>query len=382
MRFVCAAATVVAVLAAVAVGCGKKAPLFPDCGDNVVNGEETDVDCGGPASARRATPASAAPSTRTAASIVCSGGRVRRGQLQRRHPQRQRERRRLRRPQLPGLRDRPARAPATTTAARACATARAVWRRAAATASATATSWPSTAAARARRATAADRCRADRRRRPTDAPAASLLVGRRARGASPSPPTADRAACSSRAPCGPTRTAARRRAIDSRIMLPPARALAVVASARSRPRAARTAPPRRRRRRRLVVEQLLADGPAVDAVLARLGPPAVEDRAVEHAVHRRLHARRAARLERPPRRVEPDVDAAGEQRARAPDRSWARTRRAPGYFFVSAHHLGAPAPARRSRADAPCRRRPAAAVPTSSSGAMRASSRKSSVARL
>src|SRR6266576_6671903 len=44
----------------------------------------------------------------------------------------------------------------------------------------------------------------------------------------------------------------------------------------------------------------------------RLGPPAVEDRAIDHAVERRLHPRRARRLERPPRRVEPDVDALHE----------------------------------------------------------------------
>ena len=50
--------------------------------------------------------------------------------------------------------------------------------------------------------------------------------------------------------------------------------------------------------------------PAVRRV--RLGPPAVEDRAVEHAVQRRLHPRGARRLERPPRRVEPDVDALHE----------------------------------------------------------------------
>ena len=47
MRILCAAALVVAALAAVAVGCNKKAPVFPTCGDNVTNGEETDVDCGG-----------------------------------------------------------------------------------------------------------------------------------------------------------------------------------------------------------------------------------------------------------------------------------------------------------------------------------------------
>ena len=59
----------------------------------------------------------------------------------------------------------------------------------------------------------------------------------------------------------------------------------------------------------------VADLPAGDAVLAALGPPAVEDRDVGHAVHRRLHARRARRLERPARVVEPDVGAARQQRA-------------------------------------------------------------------
>jgi hypothetical protein len=35
------------VAAALAGGCSKKAPVFPTCGDNVVNEDETDVDCGG-----------------------------------------------------------------------------------------------------------------------------------------------------------------------------------------------------------------------------------------------------------------------------------------------------------------------------------------------
>ena len=56
------------------------------------------------------------------------------------------------------------------------------------------------------------------------------------------------------------------------------------------------------------------DRPAVGRVVA-LVPPAVEDREVEHAVQRRLHAARAAGLERAQRRVEPDVDA-GHEHAR------------------------------------------------------------------
>jgi hypothetical protein len=51
-----------------------------------------------------------------------------------------------------------------------------------------------------------------------------------------------------------------------------------------------------------------ADGPAVLAV-EHLVPPAVEDRAVEGAVERRLLAARAARLLRSARVVEPDVGA-------------------------------------------------------------------------
>ena len=35
-----------ALLLAVA-GCAKKSPVFPNCGDDMVNGDETDVDCGG-----------------------------------------------------------------------------------------------------------------------------------------------------------------------------------------------------------------------------------------------------------------------------------------------------------------------------------------------
>src|SRR2546423_13049350 len=42
---------VAAVALALALGggaCGKKAPIFPNCGDNSINGDETDLDCGGP----------------------------------------------------------------------------------------------------------------------------------------------------------------------------------------------------------------------------------------------------------------------------------------------------------------------------------------------
>ena len=49
---------------------------------------------------------------------------------------------------------------------------------------------------------------------------------------------------------------------------------------------------------------------------------------VEHAVHRRLHARGAARLERADRVVEPDVAAARQRARRAPCRSSRGTRRA------------------------------------------------------
>ncbi len=59
------------------------------------------------------------------------------------------------------------------------------------------------------------------------------------------------------------------------------------------------------------------DRPAVVAVVP-LVPPAVEDREVEPAVERRLHARRAARLVGPQRVVQPDV-AAGVERLRHRD---------------------------------------------------------------
>ncbi|MCU1277022.1 MAG: hypothetical protein JWM53_568 [bacterium] len=36
-----------AVLVLSAGGCGSKTTVYPTCGDNVVNGAETDVDCGG-----------------------------------------------------------------------------------------------------------------------------------------------------------------------------------------------------------------------------------------------------------------------------------------------------------------------------------------------
>ncbi len=59
------------------------------------------------------------------------------------------------------------------------------------------------------------------------------------------------------------------------------------------------------------------DRPAVAAVVP-LVPPPVEDRQVQSAVERGLHARRPARLERPQRVVEPDV-AARVQRQRHRD---------------------------------------------------------------
>ena len=78
-------------------------------------------------------------------------------------------------------------------------------------------------------------------------------------------------------------------------------------------------------RRRLGVVALLVvrrgvggrDRPAVLAVVP-LVPPAVEDREVQHAVERGLHAARAARLERAQRVVEPHV-AAGVERLRERD---------------------------------------------------------------
>ena len=47
-------------------------------------------------------------------------------------------------------------------------------------------------------------------------------------------------------------------------------------------------------------------------VVPDLVPPAVERAEVQSAVHPRLHAPDAARLERPPRSVQPQVDALGE----------------------------------------------------------------------
>src|SRR5256712_1893954 len=60
----------------------------------------------------------------------------------------------------------------------------------------------------------------------------------------------------------------------------------------------------------LVGVAAVADRPAVFAVAADLGPPAVEHGEVEGAVQGRLHARGAAGLERAARVVEPDVHAA------------------------------------------------------------------------
>ena len=79
--------------------------------------------------------------------------------------------------------------------------------------------------------------------------------------------------------------------------------------ARPPPRAAGRARRRRRHRPRRSCRRCAAiDHPAVVAGEA-LGPPAVADAQVRHAVHRRLHAARAARLERLARIVQPHVAA-------------------------------------------------------------------------
>ena len=126
-----------------------------------------------------------------------------------------------------------------------------------------------------------------------------------------------------------------------------------------RARAARRAPRRRRRRRRRCRR---GRGPAFDqpAVLAGVafGPPAVADAQVRHAVDRRLHAARAARLERLARVVQPDVAALheevrdvqvvvvdeGDRARRTSDRARAGRPAAGGAC-------------RSRRPDAPCRRR-------------------------
>src|SRR3954465_13817997 len=46
MRIPLAAALALIVAVGVA-SCGQKTSMFPNCGDNVRNGEETDIDCGG-----------------------------------------------------------------------------------------------------------------------------------------------------------------------------------------------------------------------------------------------------------------------------------------------------------------------------------------------
>ena len=57
----------------------------------------------------------------------------------------------------------------------------------------------------------------------------------------------------------------------------------------------------------VALRRVLAEGPAVLAV-EPLQPPAVQDRAVHHPVHRRLHPARPRRLERRLGVVEPDID--------------------------------------------------------------------------
>ena len=63
---------------------------------------------------------------------------------------------------------------------------------------------------------------------------------------------------------------------------------------------------------RIVVARRRRYRPAVGAVVG-LGPPAVQDAAVDGAVDGRLHSRSAAGLHRMHRGVEPDVDAGRQQ---------------------------------------------------------------------
>jgi hypothetical protein len=53
-------------------GCGHKARVYPTCGDNVVNGEETDVDCGGRICAP-CNPGKRCVVTKDCLSLVCGG---------------------------------------------------------------------------------------------------------------------------------------------------------------------------------------------------------------------------------------------------------------------------------------------------------------------
>ena len=60
------------------------------------------------------------------------------------------------------------------------------------------------------------------------------------------------------------------------------------------------------------------DGPAGDVLDAALDPPAVQNGEAGHAVQRGLHAAGAGGLVGAPGRVDPDIDARGEQRAEIP----------------------------------------------------------------
>ena len=117
---------------------------------------------------------------------------------------------------------------------------------------------------------------------------------------------------------------------------------------------------RRRGRRARSVDECVsphADGEAVQAVVG-LGPPAVEDRQVQAAVEHHLLAAGAAGLERPPRVVQPDVDALHQVPADVDvvvlDEERA-CRRTAGRASAARSAAASPCPGRR--AGAPCRRR-------------------------
>ena len=104
-----------------------------------------------------------------------------------------------------------------------------------------------------------------------------------------------------------------------------------------RPRRCSSAPQRgavARVLRRGVSVDLAVERPAVGAVVG-LGPPAVEHAQVEPAVDRRLHPARAARLERRPRQVQPDVAALRRGARRVRGRSPRERRRAPATSGVA-----------------------------------------------
>ncbi len=140
--------------------------------------------------------------------------------------------------------------------------------------------------------------------------------------------------------------------------------IAVVVERDDLDRGARGRARRRRGDRAASIEVCVSPSPIGEAVepVVRLGPPAVEHRQVQAAVQHDLLAAGAARFERPPRVVQPDVDALhqvaadvdvvvlDERRSCRQSARRASGARSAAASACRARRAGAPCPRRRSGA--------------------------------